>query len=363
MNTITFRPGDAKLTRRVKKLAEAAGVPVHAKTEWGKYGRKIVEYEVDEEIFKRAREEIDSGREERKRREAEEAEARRQASELRRAEEVIATIAAVSRRCPWMRPKQTRKLVERFDVRDPLACSQTPWRPEQWLHDSADAAPHGRYTRKQWRRLGYGVRRSATAAGYIIGDRRLVPLYDHQPTFPARKPVDGGKAWAYLLRHYGGDETLALSRSIWVANRLVKLDASLKREFYSVKDQFLGLHTDCLVEGRVARIEQKPCWGCDGTGVFHSRSRPDECQRCCGTGVYRSSTLYEWRLDIAGQAYCYHSYTKPPTVSGTPGADLEDYGRRFTDADLGGVPPVPLGYYLTALRHRIEALQQSESTS
>ncbi len=374
METISFPPGDAKLTRRVKKLAAAAGVTVHTETEWNGYGREVVAYEVEEAIFKQAREEIEPGWEERERREAEEAEARRRASDQRRADEVAATIAAVSARCPWMPTRQVKKLVGRLDVHDPHYHTRMPWRPEAWLYDSTDAAPHGLYTREQWRRLGYGVRRSARPAGYVIGDRRLLPLYDHPPTFPARKPVAGDRAWAYLLRHYRGDESLALTRSVWVANRLAKLDAALRRQFYALKDRFLALHADCLVEGRVARVERKRCWGCHGTGVYQGRSRSDDwdeydgigdeyaddtCRRCWGTGVYRSATLYEWRLNIAGRPYCFHSYAKPPAVSDTPGADLDDYGRRFTDADLTGLPPVPLAYYLPALCYRVEEVQYS----
>lgn len=151
-------------------------------------------------------------------------------------------------------------------------------------------------------------------------------------------------------------EEEAIASAIWIANRLVKdKAASTRRKFYSIKDEWLKRHADDVIEGRIARKEIDECWTCDGTGkIEYEYDEYDEydydyeyddddddeydgeyvCPKCCGTGVYQSRHLYEHRLVVAGTTYSFHSYIKPPNLSEEPGADLEQYGGRFTDDEF-----------------------------
>jgi hypothetical protein len=101
-------------------------------------------------------------------------------------------------------------------------------RLEGWLYAGGDSVPDGLYERRQWLRLGYRVRRGSRPSAYLIGEEDATPLYDRASVGPTRRPVKGPRAWRYLRGHYGGDEQRALARSVWVANRLVKIDSDHK---------------------------------------------------------------------------------------------------------------------------------------
>lgn len=165
------------------------------------------------------------------------------------------------------------------------------------------------------------------------------------------------KLYGQWVSQFDSEEE-AIATAIWIANRLVKDKApSTRRKFYSIKDEWLKRHADDVIEGRIAREEAKPCWTCEGTGEVGQQECWDcdggyrwngdecwtcdglgtvgpECPKCCGTGVYQSRHLYEHRLVVAGTTYSFHSYIKPPNLSEEPGADLEQYGGRFTDDEL-----------------------------
>ena len=162
-------------------------------------------------------------------------------------------------------------------------------------------------------------------------------------------------------------EESAIAHAIWITNRLVKNKArSSRRKFYSIKDAWLRRHQDCLSEGRVARMEERPCWDCDGTGKAEPAccwkcdgmgemewgeecwkcdglgvvNSDGECSRCYGTGIHSRHILYEHRLTVAGQRYSFHSYTAPDCVSDEPGEDSESYGGCFSEEELNelGLP-------------------------
>lgn len=71
-------------------------------------------------------------------------------------------------------------------------------------------------------------------------------------------------------------------------------------EFYAMKARILqrfGRRSALVLQ----TFPAKPCWGCEGSGVwYHSFSGdPDECSRCGGTGNYCDPlyvTLQRWRL-------------------------------------------------------------------
>jgi len=163
------------------------------------------------------------------------------------------------------------------------------------------------------------------------------------------------------------EEEDAVAHAIWVANRLAKGKAATSRKvFYSLKDHWLSIHQDCLVDGRISRTETAECWKCCGTGRVSASTNlwryrdeddwddcdPDEdfqddedncddhdmdCIRCGGSGIFRSWQLFEHHLVIAGQRYCFHSYLRPSIVSETPGANCESYGDSFSPDEIGNL--------------------------
>ena len=132
------------------------------------------------------------------------------------------------------------------------------------------------------------------------------------------------QAWKLLFR----DEAEAEATAIFIANRLVKgRSRSIRKRFYEVKDGFICAYQDCLTEGRCVRVETRSCRDCGGSG-------DDDCERCDGTGIYSQRTLYLHDFVISGRRYSFHSYEAPASVSETPGEDREEYGGRFSDAEL-----------------------------
>ncbi len=127
-------------------------------------------------------------------------------------------------------------------------------------------------------------------------------------------------------------------RALWALNKLVKtVQRPPKKEVYSIKDQLLAYWSEYLIEGRVVRSESKSCWTCDGSGVGQFGG---DCDKCFGSGVYSSSTLYEVRYKFPDdeRTYCYHTYSKPASLSDEPGVNKPSYGGRFTPDDRKQVP-------------------------
>lgn len=143
-------------------------------------------------------------------------------------------------------------------------------------------------------------------------------------------------------------------KALWTLNKLVKIAdyCKRKRDVYSLKDKLLVLWSQYLVEGRVARIETKLCWSCDGEEGY--------CNNCGGGGIYSSSTLYEVRYKFPDdeRSYVYHTYRTPASVSDEPGADKGSYGGRFSSDDR---KQMPFGFHdlMRIVRHEITLLEQA----
>jgi hypothetical protein len=321
---VYFPAGNTGLTRRVKKLAEDAGVQVTVRGHWNKYGYQVEGYETPTEILAQARAEIAA----RRAKEDEKARKRQEEAEKRQEQERQARRRETAAKYPTLLPEHLDGLVE----------------GSLSAYDRADDVPSDLYTTTQWQNLGYRVENEKPrglllkAAGKVA--HKLYPPWTVRPlACRQERPTD--ELWSILVAHFGDGE-LALAKAVWVANRLIKLDPAHKREFYPLKDSFLAAKRGCLVEGRVARVETRSCWGYFGT-----------CDRCCGDGIYSSSTLYEHHLRIASQDFCFHSYTRPASLSEAPGADLPSYGRRFTAQELRALPPLRLADYMRVLRARL----------
>jgi hypothetical protein len=101
-----------------------------------------------------------------------------------------------------------------------------------------------------------------------------------------------------------------LAHAIRIANRLQKVVRH--PDLYSLKDQWIEANQDHLIEGRIARVETRTCWGCHGAGTVSDYwDDEEECGRCDGTGIYSSRTLYEHHFEIVGQRFVFHSYVEP----------------------------------------------------
>lgn len=143
------------------------------------------------------------------------------------------------------------------------------------------------------------------------------------------KAADLWRSWSAQF----DNETEAIATAIFIANRLVKDKApSTKRRFYSLKDEFIKRNQHSLTMGQAVRDEVRECWDCDGTGDDWCWDGP--CEKCGGTGIYSKRTLYLHKFIIGGQAYSFHSYQEPISLSEEKGEDLESYGGKFSESEL-----------------------------
>jgi hypothetical protein len=312
--TITFRPGDAALTRLVRKLAGERGLAFESQERWNGYGYEVYQYEVDEAVYREAVATVESRRA--AKRDKEEARIRRQEEARRRA---------------WQ-----EELARRFPrLKAPIQFGSD-------VYDRAEDIPIDKMTRTDWRGLGYRVT-AVQPQSYLVtgGGIRVVPLYGpwHVEEIPSRR-----RNWA-AERLWGEYQARGLSEAhaVWAANRLAKLFPKYRRTFYGIKDRFLRAHQHHLVEGRFVRTETSECWSCDGD---------DWCDRCGGTGVYRQRDLYEHVLEFEGKVYSFHTYVRPARLGESKGADLPAYGRRLTSKDT---IPYRIGEYIRMLSHLAES--------
>jgi len=182
------------------------------------------------------------------------------------------------------------------------------------------------------------------------------------------------------------NEDEAILTAIWIGNRLVKDKAkSTRRKFYSIKDEFITRNQAHLIDGRKVREEYDECWDCRGTGHVYEvlnrnlseeqetqvyywsrdmcegdppegvRVKRQRCAKCGGTGKYRPRWLYSHTFSFDGRVYRFHSYQKPVKLSDEPGEDLEQYGGKFTEAELADLS-LPMTGILRALSYVAAAI-------
>jgi len=319
---VYFPAGNAKLTRRIKKLSRERGLTVTDKLKWTRYGYEILGYHCDPDLFREVLAQIE--------REEELAAKRQEAKAAREA-----TLRAEAER-------QRRFVLEaELDTRFPhlpeaIRTARIEGRVS--LYGQRDELPTDQYSPNHWELLGCRVKPDQLPTAYVVRWRGKcqTPLFAPHATelIPSKRAGwENEKLWAFWRKGFATD-LLALATAVRFANRLIKLApfTADKKALYSVKDRFICAASTHLREGRVSRVEERACWGCDGTG---GRGEYD-CMRCNGSGVYSSRRLYEHLFVIDGEEFCFHSYFTPPKdkLLDTPGADLPSYGRRFTPAEL-----------------------------
>lgn len=136
-----------------------------------------------------------------------------------------------------------------------------------------------------------------------IQKQELHTLLGNNKSVGGKRNYEEKMLWEKWRRRYTSDEE-ALVKAIWYGNKLVKMSPlSPMDRFYALKDAFLNRYTNHLVEGRISRQE-------------------------------RFGLLYEHHLLVCGEKYCFHSYTKPDSLSNTPGADVAQYGRPLSDEEI-----------------------------
>lgn len=314
---VELKPGDGTLTRRILKSCRSAGIEVDTQTRYTKWGPKIEAYLVPKTIHD----------EELARREAE-----KEAQYAARQRKVEQQKAASRRR-------RIGELSERFplldaEIVDSLADAETVLSPDETGYQ------HGIGTKSYWDKLGF--RAMGSPAGFVVRGKRLFEVYHHSCLKPKRSRLTAAELEERWIRGYGTKE-LVLAQALRFANRLQKVRHH--PDLYQLKDRWITSHQDNLVEGRVARVEKKMCWGCDGSGIAIDEDYDGfdddfvaDCLRCYGTGVWSRSTLYEHRFDIDKKRFVFHSYVRPRVVSDEAGANATVYGRPF-DAEELPLPP------------------------
>ncbi len=169
-------------------------------------------------------------------------------------------------------------------------------------------------TAEEWARLGYSV--SGEPAGLHIRPGRPAPLYHRSrasvtPRAKSRQPAE--QLWRTWRQQYPTD-LLAATKALQAANKLVKIVPDWRvfsHEIYSIKDTFIRRWlSPHLVSGRVSRVETSQWWGGE------------------------SRTLYEHHFLVDGHEVCFHSYERPAKLDETPGANLRQYGFRWTLAEI-----------------------------
>lgn len=157
-------------------------------------------------------------------------------------------------------------------------------------------------------------------------------------------------AWRAL---HTSDE-LATAAAVFTGNRLVKINScrNTRRRFYEVKDYWIRDHQEHLTRGRIARVETRKCWTCDGSGMAYDYcfSGEDQCERCEGTGIYSERNLYLHEFLIEAMPFKFHSYTQPARLDEERAEDCENYGTPFTEDEEKQLP-LPLSGVLQMLRY------------
>lgn len=320
--------GDATLTRLVKKMSGERGTPFIPKTHWNGYGRQVYGYTCAADVVVEARQvlaakaEAKRARKDSKTRREEEAQKRALANGRKDYEERWADLTRLH---GWTQPV-------------PPAGSYRAG------PDLLDEPTLDLYTAEEWGRLGYRV--IGEPASLLIKAGNPARLYDRfrVTVTGATSNLPAKQLWLLWRRQYPTD-LLAVTKALQAANKLVKIvpnGRETSRELYPLKDTFIRRWlSPHLVSGRVSREETRSCWGCQ------FRREPG-CERCDYTGIYESHTLYEHHFVVDGHAVCFHAYQRPAKLDTTPGANLRQFGVRWT---LAEIPLLRLSELLRLLRY------------
>ncbi len=204
---------------------------------------------------------------------------------------------------------------------------------EDWLVYGRESSPSD-WTRPEWH----------VTQGKLT---QVYPYYLTRATPNPRAEHTGEQLWQEHLALYDGNEEFAQVELIYIANKLCKILSS--KSIYVHKDNWIRANQDKLVEGKVARVETRACWGCDGDGCDRWG---EHCDRCYGSGIYSSNTLYEHRFQVQGKDYCFHSYVKPTIISEEKGVDKQGYGYRFAHLPIHRLEDyLKMADYLTRRQH------------
>ncbi len=304
--------GDSTLSRRVLKRCRTSGQPYETITEMiqigrNRYGSQTLGYLVPAHVLDEEKATLERERK---------AEAEKQLKML-----AAERIEKLKTQFPGLSQKKLNQLSE----------------SSKRVVSAADTGYLSGYgTKTYWRSLGYDV---TTPDIWIVSGKRVVDGYSknrltHRPIRLSVTTLE--KRW---LSRFGSSE-LVLANAVRLANRLQKV-VTLK-EFYPLKDRWIQQNQHLLVDGRISRVEERVCFGCDGSGDGFFG---DECRRCDGTGIYASRKLYEHHFEVEGQKFCFHSYQTPHVLNEKPGENLKVYGKPFRQDEL----PLPSQLLIVAL--------------
>lgn len=218
-------------------------------------------------------------------------------------------------------------------------------------YDSFDDVPINKLTEQEIQELELA---QEAQCGVVLTDNGSTIT----PLFSARIPKNETNETPEQVHRRAIEAGFPVHKALWAVNKIVKLVTfAPKREVYDLKDKLLRHWADFLIEGRIARNENRECWDCDGTGEGNCG---DDCYHCDGTGINTSNTLYESRYQFTGdeRLYCYHGYSKPEKLSNQPGADKKFYGHRFTREERKSIP-FAFHELMKMLQHEITLLEKA----
>lgn len=321
-NAARFTPGDRTLTRRILKRCRDSGLTYSVDEEpvrigRRKWGRKILAYRVPEHIYR-------------------EESARRNEEKRVASEKLVRFLAEAQRKAE---SEKLEKLKQEFPSVPESTLESLAVSRKRIVSPQQVGYQHGLATKTYWMQLGFNVIGEPSAV--IVSGKRLYDAFSTDQLTPRKSRMTVESVKAKWFEQFG-EPTLVLAQAVRTANRLQKVRRH--PEFYDLKDRWIKQHQHYLTLGRVARTEERACWGCDGTGSAY-------CNRCDGSGIYSSRTLFEHQFEIIGHRFVFHSYVRPNSLSKEPAANCNTYGRPFNADEL----PCPPQDVLVALVRQLLA--------
>jgi len=143
----------------------------------------------------------------------------------------------------------------------------------------------GHATEDDWDSLGYRV--PGKPYGHIVDDDKLIPVYHSHSVKEKRSRISADKRWKKLCAQVS--PAIALAESLFVIDRLHKVEYLLEVE--DLKDQWLQINQQNVVEARLALYERNDCSYCEGTGFCDDED--DVCVYCDATGESEPDLYWE----------------------------------------------------------------------